>query len=43
MAEEQRRAIVTSEADELRWIFDQLSGLRDVFSPHLQIDSREGS
>ncbi len=43
MADEQRRTIVTSEADELRWILDQLSGLRNAFSPYLQVDSREGS
>ena len=41
MADEEQRRIVASEAEELRWIFDQLSGLRNAFGPYLEIDSRE--
>ena len=35
---EERNRIVGAESEELRWIFDQLAGLRETFKPYLRIE-----
>jgi len=39
---EQRTKIVTAEAEQVRWILDQLAALRARFKPYLRIEEPQG-